>query len=263
MSAARWRAIWPSSGSIIRDFAAGSRRERSSAIRTAMRSSSAGIKVLGSGGGGCSHTSWILAQPAHRKSNNESATRRMLLQDLEQACGAHATADAHRHHAELGLAAPSFQQQMAGHARARHAVGMADRNRAAVDIELGRIDTELVGAVDNLAGESLVQLPQIDVADLQAVALEQPRDSERRPDAHLVRLASGNGESAKDAERLDAAPGGFGAFHDDGSRRAIGELRSIAGGDVLALLDLLTAAEHGLERTEAFQGRVGPVAFVA
>src|SRR6185295_8565307 len=159
MSAARWRAIAPNSGSITRNFAAGSMRERSSAMSTAMRCSSAGIKLAGSGGGAASK----LAQPARQKHRRESAMLRMLLQYFEQARGPHAAADAHRHHAELGLAPPALEQQMAGHARARHAIRMANRDRAAINVEFGRIDAQRVGAIERLAGERLVQLPQIDV----------------------------------------------------------------------------------------------------
>src|SRR5471032_2596694 len=179
MSVARWRAIALSSESMTRNFAAGSMRERSSAIKTAMRSSSAGIKVLGSGGGG-RMTSSTLAHPAHNRSSRDTARMRMLLQDLEQACGAHAAADAHRHDAELRFAPPPFQQQMTGHACARHAIGMADRDRAAIDVELGRIDAERVGAIQSLAGERFVQFPQIDVRNVQAMAREQARHGQYR-----------------------------------------------------------------------------------
>ena len=52
---------------------------------------------------------------------------------------------------------------------ARHAVRMADRDRAAVDVQLLGIDAELVAAVDHLHGERFVQLPQVDVVDPEAV----------------------------------------------------------------------------------------------
>src|SRR5437879_5647198 len=56
--------------------------------------------------------------------------------NLEQTRAALATADAHGHDAPLGLAALAFLEQMAGETRAGHAEGMADRDRAAVDIVL-------------------------------------------------------------------------------------------------------------------------------
>src|SRR3954453_11410315 len=90
-----------------------------------------------------------------------------LLQHLKKPCGAHAAADAHGDDRILRLAAAAFDQSVAGEARARHAVGMADRDRAAVDVELLGIDAELVAAIDHLHREGLVQFPEIDVVDLQ------------------------------------------------------------------------------------------------
>ena len=104
-----------------------------------------------------------------------------------------------------GAAALALDEGVADHAGAAHAVGVADRDRAAVDVELVVRDAELVAAVDHLHGEGLVQLPQVDVVDLQAVALEQPRHREDRADAHLVRLAAGDAEAAEDAERREPA----------------------------------------------------------
>src|SRR5580765_5113464 len=75
----------------------------------------------------------------------------MLLEDLEQSRCAHAAADAHRHDAVLRAAPLAFDQQMAGHARAGHAVRMADRDRAARDVELVVRNAELVADVQHLA----------------------------------------------------------------------------------------------------------------
>src|SRR3954468_18523771 len=83
-----------------------------------------------------------------------------LLQHLEQAGRAHAAADAHRDHGIFRLAATALDQRVAGEACARHAVGMADRDRAAIDVDLFRIDAELVAAVQHLHGEGLVQFPE-------------------------------------------------------------------------------------------------------
>ena len=131
----------------------------------------------------------------------------------------------------LGAAALALDQGVADHARAAHAVGVADRDRAAVDVERVVRDAELVAAVEHLHRERLVQLPEVDVVDLQAVALQQPRHREDRADAHLVGLAAGDGEAAEDAERLEAALLGELAVHDDAGRGAVGELARIAGGD--------------------------------
>src|SRR5438270_8582907 len=95
--------------------------------------------------------------------------------DFKQPGAALAAADAHGHHAPLGLAPTSLLQDVACQARARHAKGMADGNRAAVDIVLLGIDSELVTGIQALAGESLVEFPKIDIVDLQSVTFEQLR----------------------------------------------------------------------------------------
>src|SRR5258708_8452948 len=89
--------------------------------------------------------------------------------DLEQTRAALAAADAHRHDAPFGLATLAFLEQMAGETRAGHAEGMADRDRAAVDVVLLGIDAELVARVEALAGEGLVELPAIDILHGQAL----------------------------------------------------------------------------------------------
>src|SRR3978361_151868 len=60
--------------------------------------------------------------------------------DLEQAGRTHAAADAHGDHDELRSAALALDQCVPGHPGARHAIRMADRDRAAVDVQLVRID---------------------------------------------------------------------------------------------------------------------------
>src|SRR5262245_12872393 len=150
--------------------------------------------------------------------------REDLLHDLEQAGSAHAAADAHGDDHVLGLAAAAFDQDMAGAARAGHAEGMADRDRAAVDVELLVGDAELVAAVEHLHREGLVQFPQIDVVHLEPEALQELGDGVDRADAHLVRLAARNDQALVDAERLQPAPGRFGVTHHHRGRRAVAEL---------------------------------------
>src|SRR4249920_3996403 len=78
--------------------------------------------------------------------------------DFEQTCRAHAATDAHGHHAVFRLAPPALDQQMPGQARAGHAVGMTNRDRAAIDVELVGIDAELVAAINHLHRIGLVEL---------------------------------------------------------------------------------------------------------
>ena len=96
----------------------------------------------------------------------------------------------------------AFDQRVTGHARAAHAVGMADRDRATVDVKPLLRDAEPVAAVKHLTGERFVELPQVDVADLEPVACQKLRYREDRPNAHLVGFAAGDGEAAEHAEWL-------------------------------------------------------------
>ncbi len=173
-----------------------------------------------------------------------------------------AAADAHRHHDVLDAAPLALDQRMAGQARAAHAVGVADRDRAAVDVELVVVDAEPVAAVDHLHGEGLVQLPEADVVDLEAVRLEELRHGEHRADAHLVRIAAGDRDAAIDAERREVALARELRLHQHAGAGAVGKLRGVAGGDEGAGLQLLAAGEHRLQRRKARERRVGARALV-
>ena len=177
-------------------------------------------------------------------------------QHLEQPRRAHAAADAHGGDDIFGAAALAFDQRVAGEARARHAVGVADRDGAAVDVEDVVGDAELVAAVEHLDRERLVQFPQADVVHLEAEALEQLGHREHRADAHLVGLGAGDRHADVAAERLEPALLGERGVHHDAGGRAVAKLAGVAGGDVGA------GAQHRLKRGEAFERRVGAVALV-
>src|SRR2546426_11710018 len=98
-----------------------------------------------------------------------------LVARLEEPGRALPAADAHRHHAVARLAAQHLVGDGADHARARHAERMPDGDRAAVDVQLRGIETERVATVDDLRGEGLVELPEVDVLDREPVTLQQLR----------------------------------------------------------------------------------------
>src|SRR5690348_36372 len=96
--------------------------------------------------------------------------------DFDQSGGALAAANAHRHDAPPGAATLTFEQDMTGAAAASHAERMTDGDGSPVDVVLLGVDAEGVATVEALAGKSLVQLPQVDVVDREAVTLQQARD---------------------------------------------------------------------------------------
>ena len=49
------------------------------------------------------------------------------------------------------------------------------------------VSTQLITAVKRLAGESFIELPQINI-DFQAMAFQQARHGKNRTNAHFIRL---------------------------------------------------------------------------
>src|ERR1043166_1753132 len=77
----------------------------------------------------------------------------------------HAAADAQRREPPLGVALLHLEQQGGEHARAGRADRMADRDRAAVDVDLGGIPTEVLVDRAGLRGKCLVRLDQVEIVD--------------------------------------------------------------------------------------------------
>src|SRR5215470_1390149 len=166
--------------------------------------------------------------PAGRRLPRDTRASMRLEAGFEETRGALASADAHRHHPVLRLAAKHLVGNGADHARAGHAEGVADRDRPAVGIELLHGDAEPVAAVDHLRGEGLVELPHADVLELDAGPLEQLWDRVHGTDAHLVGLAPGHGEAAEDQLGLDAERLGAVHGHEHRGGGAVGELGGVA-----------------------------------
>src|SRR5436309_11975148 len=160
-----------------------------------------------------------------------------LVRRLEQPGRAHAPADAHGDDPPALLPPAQLVEQRSGHARAGHPVRVPDGDLAAVRVEPLGVDAEAVAAVDDLRGEGLVQLDDVDVLELQARVLEQLRHREDRPDPHLVRLAGGEHAAAEEAERPHAERLGALRGHDERRRGAVRELGGVAGGHRTALLE--------------------------
>src|SRR5690606_35280509 len=95
---------------------------------------------------------------------------------------------------------------MARHAGTGHAVGMADGDGATGDVESVVVDTEGITAVQHLAGEGFVELPDIDIVHPEPVNPEQLGHGEYRADAHLVRFATRHHEAPQGTEGLKARP---------------------------------------------------------
>src|SRR5699024_3208069 len=93
--------------------------------------------------------------------------------DFEQSGRPLAAADAHCHDHILHTTTASLDERVPDQPGSGHTVGVADRDAAAIDVVLLRIDAEAITAVQCLHRECFVELPQADVVDRQSVGLQQ------------------------------------------------------------------------------------------
>src|SRR6476646_11569834 len=89
----------------------------------------------------------------------------VLLLAFDAHCNTHAAADAERGEALLGIALLHLVEQRHQYAGTGSADGMADRDRAAIDVDLGGIPAQILVDRAGLRGEGLVGLDQIEIAD--------------------------------------------------------------------------------------------------
>src|SRR6185295_10155712 len=112
---------------------------------------------------------------------------------------------------------------------------VAEGDRAAVDVQPLLVDPELADAGEDLGGERLVDLDQVDLVEAQAGGVERPSNRGHRPHSHV------RGVDTRDTDR-DDAPQGAGSDllrslvrrqHQAGG--AVVQGRGIAGGHRAAL----------------------------
>src|SRR5215218_10210469 len=131
----------------------------------------------------------------------------------------------------LAAAALQLADQGAGEAGAGAAERVAEGDRAAVDVEALLLDPELASAGEDLRGEGLAQLDQVELVDRQAGVLQRAGDGLDRPDAHEggVDPRDTGGDHPRQrlgADLLDAFLGG-----DQHAGGAVVQGRGVAGGD--------------------------------
>ena len=120
---------------------------------------------------------------------------------------------------------------------AGHAVGVADGDGAAVDVEAIVGDAELVAAIDHLHRERFVELPEIDVVDLRRRLRSSSLGTAK---TGPMPISSGSQPATAKPRKT---PSGFRPFLLAPSWRssprtragAVGELAGVAGGDHAAL----------------------------
>ena len=126
---------------------------------------------------------------------------------------------------------------------------MPEGDRAAVDVHLGRIKSQLARDGDRLRGKGLVQLEEIDVAGLQPCALEHLAHRRHRADAHHLRIDAGRHVRQDPRQRLRSQRLCFLGRRDDEGSGAVVDAGGVAGGHRAVLL------ERRLQRAEFLRGR--------
>ena len=102
------------------------------------------------------------------------------------------------------VAALHFLQDGGGQFGAGATQRMPKGDGAAVDVDLRRVEPELLHHGKRLRRERLVQLDQVDLVERQAGEFQRFRNGINRSDPHLFRQAPGVGESDKTRQRMNA-----------------------------------------------------------
>src|SRR6185437_8288281 len=86
-----------------------------------------------------------------------------LLQALDDGGDALADADAHRRQAVAPAAPLQLVEQRRHQPRAGAAEWMAERDGAAIDVDLRRVQFQLADALERLRGERLIQFDEVEI----------------------------------------------------------------------------------------------------
>ena len=171
-----------------------------------------------------------VSRAMRRRRDGRPTPDRDLAVRLEQPRRALAAADAHGDDAVAGLAAQHLVGEGADQREPVMPNGWPIEIEPPLTLSFVRVDAEPVAAVDDLRGERLVQLPQVDVVDLRgrgASAASAPRTRARCPS----RPARSRRPRSRGRRACGWMPSAF-ARSLDMSRvaaGAVGELRGVAG----------------------------------
>src|SRR4051794_4980730 len=185
-----------------------------------------------------------------KRASPAPAGRGRLAQALQHHCHALAAADAHRLETERLVVVLQRVDECRGDPRAGHAERVTDGDRAAVDVELvaERVDADAARRRDDLGGECLVDLDQVDVVDGLAGVGEGLLGRLDRPEAHDLRREGGHARRQDAGERRQTERLRLVLTHDDDRSSAVVERAAVAG------RDRAIRAEHRLELADTFDG---------
>src|ERR1700692_1376470 len=168
------------------------------------------------------------------------------------ACNAHrnthAATDAQGGEALLGIALLHLVEQRHQHAGAGGADGVADRDRATVDVDLGRIPAEVLVDRAGLRGEGLIGLDQIEVADVPAGLLQRGARGGNRPGTHDLGIDAGLAPRHDTTEDLLALLGRLPGGHQHHGGGAVIDAGGASRGDGAVLLESRLELGHRIQR---------------
>src|SRR5690606_29941514 len=139
-------------------------------------------------------------------------------------------ADAHGLQPELLVVELEAVDERGGDPGAGHAERVADGDRAAVDVQLVVVDAEVLGRRQDLRGERLVDLDQVDVVDGHPGVGERLAGRLDRAEAHDLGGQAGDAGRHDPRQRGYAELGGLGVAHDDDRGGAVVQRAAVAGG---------------------------------
>ena len=170
-------------------------------------------------------TAWLLGREA------AETLRLEPLFGAAQGQGEPAEGTAMRHAMASAAGALKLVQQHRHQPRAGCAERVADRDRAAVDIDARQIRAGRALPGQHHASEGLVDLDQVDLVERQSGAIKRALRGRDRRGQHQDRIIAGQRERGEARARAQPQPLGGGALHDQQRGRAIADLRGVAGGD--------------------------------
>ncbi|GEM_PF-114405 len=186
----------------------------------------------------------------------ESGPPEIGLVRFPEAGDALADADAHGRSRPPAAPSPQLVQQRGGDPGAGAAERVTDGDRATVDVDQFAVAAELIDDRDRLRRERLIDLEQLQIADLPARPGKRPGHRRDRADAHVVGMHPGGRRSGIPGQRLGAGCQHGPLRHQQQPGGAIVETRGVPAGDRAAL------PERWRSAGQLGRGQVGSDPFV-
>src|ERR1041385_8318613 len=150
----------------------------SSGVRSSIRNAPPLISFF------CSATADIVLSPLRLLCVVAPLREKSSLEPLKNPGGAHSTTKTHRHHSIPAISSLQLPENTRSQLRARATERVAHRDRAAVNVDLIRIQSQRLDHRERLCGKRFVQLDHIDVVERQSGEFQCLRNREHWPNAH-------------------------------------------------------------------------------